>query len=216
MAFPMAHLWIAYNILSSTDKINKPSDFMLGALAPDSVHYRDNYDSSMKRTSHLCIGDEKWGEVTNNAEWTEHVLEFLDENKDKDIASFAYGYCCHILTDIQNNIKIWIPFRSVNTYTFDKWGTSDYHEEARRVDQALYSLCKDRTEIWKLLEQSEGYDISGIVQASDTNAIRDSILKQQYQKPETADLSNHRFTTVQGMLDFIANESEYVKEVLGL
>lgn len=35
----MTHLHIAYNILSNTPQIKKPCDFMLGAIAPDSVHF---------------------------------------------------------------------------------------------------------------------------------------------------------------------------------
>lgn len=216
MAFPIAHLWIAYNILNSTDKIKKPEDFMLGAIAPDSVHYRDNYDSSMKKISHLCVGNEKWGEVTNNREWTDHVLEFLNENMNKDITDFVYGYCCHILADIQNNIKIWIPFRSSNTYTFDKWGTSGYHEEARKVDFELSRLYEEKAAVWKLLEKSKGYDIPEIVKAKDINAIRDSILYNQYKDVEHVDLSNHQFITIQSMMDFITNESINVKEIMNL
>ncbi len=69
MPFAMTHLYIAHNIINKTPYLKKPNDFMLGALAPDSVHFRNNYVSDMKFNSHLCIGNEKWGSVTNNEEW---------------------------------------------------------------------------------------------------------------------------------------------------
>lgn len=58
MPFSMTHLCIAYNILSNTTQVKNPYDFMLGALALDSVHFADNYNSDMKKKSHLCVGDE--------------------------------------------------------------------------------------------------------------------------------------------------------------
>lgn len=78
MSFPMTHLSIAYNIFVNTSQIKEPGDFLLGAIAPDSVHFRDDFKSSMKKISHLCVGNEKWGEVTNNEEWWLEVLnEFI-------------------------------------------------------------------------------------------------------------------------------------------
>lgn len=81
MPFAMTHLYITYNILRNTTQIKKPCDFMLGALTPDSVHFVDNYNSDMKKKSHLCVGDEKWGRTTNNQEWLKNALDFLHENK---------------------------------------------------------------------------------------------------------------------------------------
>jgi len=49
MPFAMTHLYIAYNILSNTQQIKKPCDFLLGAIAPDSVHFRENYNSDIKK-----------------------------------------------------------------------------------------------------------------------------------------------------------------------
>jgi len=69
--------------------INKPCEFMLGALAPDSVHFRDNYISDMKKISHLCVGNKKWGRVTNNQEWLENVLAFLQEYKHTDKSDYV-------------------------------------------------------------------------------------------------------------------------------
>lgn len=42
----MTHLCIAYEVLSSIPQLKKPCDFLLGALAPDSVHFRNNYESA--------------------------------------------------------------------------------------------------------------------------------------------------------------------------
>jgi len=106
MPFPITHLCIAYEILSNTPQIKEPCDFLLGAITPDSVQFRNNFKPNMKKISHLCVGDEEWGKVTNNIEWQENVLGFFERNKNIEKVDFIYGYCTHVLADIQNNRKV--------------------------------------------------------------------------------------------------------------
>ena len=49
----MVHLSIAKSILDKTPEIVKPSQLVLGSIAPDSVHFRSNYLSEMKKASHF-------------------------------------------------------------------------------------------------------------------------------------------------------------------
>lgn len=214
MPFPMVHWCIAYNILSNTPQIKKPCDFMLGAIAPDSVHFRENYDSSMKKISHLCVGNQKWGEVTNNQEWLENVLDFLKENKDSEVTDFVYGYCSHIIADIQNNIKIWIPFRLGNKNALEKGAGSVYHQEAYAVDYSIYLLHPQHTEIWEMLENASGYDIPNVVVGNEINKMKDSIIHTQFINREVGDLSLNKYATLPGMQKFISEESQYIKKIL--
>jgi len=75
-------------------------NFLLETLAPDSVHFHNNYNSDMKKSSHLCIGNERWGWVTNNDEWLNNVLAFLYNNKNSKEFDFIYGYCSRIVANI--------------------------------------------------------------------------------------------------------------------
>ena len=112
MPFQMTHLHIAKRLHELYPKrINDLSQFYLGAVSPDAVHNRAGYISDYKKKSHLCVGDEQWGLVTNNDEWIENVIGFLKDNKDSDNYDFILGYSCHILSDIYNNIAVWTPFR---------------------------------------------------------------------------------------------------------
>lgn len=63
MPFPMIHLLVAKQIMETTDFIENRADFLMGSISPDCIHYRDNYDSHMKFLSHLCVGNQKWGQV---------------------------------------------------------------------------------------------------------------------------------------------------------
>ena len=65
MSFAMTHLAIANNLMMRTNRIKCAADFYLGSVAPDFIHIRANYSSEMKKQSHLCVGDEAWGRITN-------------------------------------------------------------------------------------------------------------------------------------------------------
>jgi hypothetical protein len=61
MAFPMSHLYIAQNILNNIPiPIKDISQYYLGTLAPDAIHFRKNYNRNQKRESHLYINLEKY------------------------------------------------------------------------------------------------------------------------------------------------------------
>jgi hypothetical protein len=214
MPFAMTHLCISYNILLNTPQIKKPCDFMLGALAPDSVHLRDNYNSDMKKKSHLCVGEEKWGRATNNEEWQKSILTFLQENKHIENVDFIYGYCTHILADIQNNIKIWTPFLLKNIEQLKKGMGSKYHEESYAIDYALYLSSPHQKEIWEILEDSIGYDIPGIVSLDEINKMKHDILYGQYLDRESVDGSLNKYVTLSHIQEFISEESQYIKNLL--
>jgi len=215
MPFAMTHLHIAYNILNNTSEIRNPNDFMLGAIAPDSVHFREEYESDMKKASHLCVGYEKWGSVTNNEEWLENVLSFLEKNKDKEYSDFIYGYCSHVIADIQNNIKVWIPFKAENSDALkNEMGTSLCHKEANDVDYSLYLMQPEQKKIWNLLEKSSGYDIPGVVIKDETDKMKHSIMHKQFKNRQEADVSSNKYVSLISMKEFIEEESKYIKQLL--
>ena len=214
MPFAMTHLYIAYNILNSTTQIKKPGDFMLGAIAPDSIHFRDNYNSDMKKKSHLCIGDEKWGRLTDNHGWQRNVLDFLDKNRNSEKADFIYGYCSHILADIQNNIKIWGPFLLENREILDNGGGSIYHQESYAIDYELYLSIPNRKAIWEMLEATNGYDIPDVVVGDEINEMKNDVLHDLFLNREAVDVSLNKYVTLSNIQEFISSESSYIKNLL--
>lgn len=214
MPFAMTHLSIAYNILSNTPQIKKPCDFMLGAIAPDSVHFAKNYNSDMKKKSHLCVGDEKWGRTTDNQQWLKSVLDFLDKNKNAENADFIYGYCSHILADIQNNIKVWTPFLLENKEDMENGLGSIYHKESCEMDYELYLRNPQQKTIFKILEDAAGFDISNVVSKDEINKMKHNILNNQYVNIKSVDVSLNKYVTLPCMEEFISVESQYIRNLL--
>ena len=215
MPFQMTHLEIAYNIVKNTPGIKNPGDFILGAIAPDSVHLREGYNSDMKKKSHLCFGTEKWGETKDNKKWLNDVYKFLEENKNQENSDFIKGYCCHVITDIQNNIKFWTPFLLENSIDLDSETQSDYNKESYNMDYELYLINKNKKTIWKMLKDAKAYNIINIVFASDIEKMRNDILFNNFvNRKHHADVSLNKYITLPKMQEFIVQESKYIKDLL--
>ncbi len=214
MPFTMTHLLIADLILRDAPQIRKPGDFLLGAVAPDAVHCREGYHSDMKKASHLCVGDERWGRLTNNEQWRDNVLDFLRANYTGERADFIAGYCVHLLTDLQNNIQIWRQFYLENREALDQGLGSAYHRENYDLDYAQYMACRRREEIWALLEAAVPYDVPGAVTADEIRQMRRQILHRQYADRQAADVSRHRHATAERFRAFVEEEAAYIGNIL--
>lgn len=212
--FPMAHLCLAKNILDNTPQIEKPSQFMLGSIAPDSVHLRPGFNSDIKKASHLCVGDEKWGMVTNNEQWTENVLAFLNRNRQSENLDFLLGYCTHILTDLRNNIVFWTPFRLSHQEELARGGGSKIHKENALIDINLYRTSPEQAFIWTLLNNAQGVDLEGMVRRDEIEKLKSNILFQQFADTSPVDLSGNTCITFQEVADFIANELKGIRKQL--
>ena len=212
MPYPMVHLHIAKNILEySILPIENTPQFYLGSLAPDSVQFRKEYN---KKYSHLCISEEPWGFVTNNYEWECHVINFIKKNYCKIDINFLLGYGIHILADIQNNIEIWTPYRISNIGKNFKELHKNVFEENMIIDQKIFQEYVSKTEIFKLLRNSEDFDFFDIVNKEDMENIKNRILNLQYKNESVVNIENDMIKKLNVIIDFINTTSEYIIELL--
>ncbi len=97
MAYTMTHVLVANKVLEYFDRPIDYSTYMVGAVAPDAVHANPNYSPKLKEKSHLFAEDLKWGEVTDENEfsdWLQSIKEFYAINHfkyDRDFFSWLYS-----------------------------------------------------------------------------------------------------------------------------
>lgn len=129
-------------------------------------------------------------------------------------ADFIYGYCSYIFADIQNNIKNWTPFLLENREALEKGIGSVYHEESCAMDYALCLLNPQQKEMWEVLEDSVRYDIPNVVVADEINKMKQSILHSQFLDRGYVDISLNKYVTFSSIQEFIATESQHIKNLL--
>ncbi len=212
----MTHLHIAKNLYRLfPEKIKDLPQFYLGNVAPDAVHNRAGYIPDYKKASHLCVGDEPWGMLTNNEEWTENVLAFLDKNKDSDNYIFILGYCCHILADIYNNITVWTPFRLKYPDEIKKGLGGLYHQESGKVEIELALREENREDFWVYLEKASPVGLDNIIFEEEIEKHRENILNKWFKNKERPDISTNKLITVESTMKFVEDAVDFITCKLG-
>lgn len=211
----MTHLYIAKNIYQRfPETIKDLSQFYLGTVAPDAVHNRAGYISDYKKASHLCVGDERWGMVTNNDEWIESILEFLYKNENSHNYNFILGYSCHVLSDIYNNIAVWTPFRLRYPNELAKGYGGLYHQESEKVDIELAMREENRDNFWVHLEKAKSTGLNDIIFAEEIEKQKENILYNWYKDKEHPDISSNKLVTIESTMNFVEDATNFIASII--
>jgi hypothetical protein len=211
MPFTMTHLLISKNVYSLFGQnISSLPQFYLGSIAPDAVHNRAGYISDYKKSSHLCVGPEKWGRITNDIEWVRNITSFLSGYRESENRDFVLGYCSHLLSDSYNNRTVWTPFRLKHPDEQGKGYGNISHQESNKVDIELALTYEGRDAFWRNLSQSSSIDLPGIIYRTEIDQQKDYILNQWYKGKDRQDLSSNRFVTLESTQGFIERATDYV------
>ena len=216
MPYPMTHLLIAKKVSEKSEKVKDRGSFMLGALAPDSVHMRKEYNSEVKKKTHLCAGDEKWGQVTKNDEWQKNIICFLERNSKSSNIDFYLGYAIHVLTDMLWNIEFWSPFRFYCIENYGEFRACDekrWRQECILLDYFLYKENEDYT-IWSDFGNGSLEDIPDMIYEEDIVQLKDQMINKQYKNKDFNDCSKNKLIRLDAKLKFIEESNAYITNIL--
>ena len=215
MAFPITHLLVADALLHRRPRSDTDAaQFLLGALAPDAVHYREGFAGAemknigaAKKITHLCpVSDERWGAVTDNEGWIKCIRNWACS-----IAGpAAEGYAVHTLTDCYNNLTLWHRFRTRHPAEAAKGYASGYYRDLQEIDLRLYLAHVKGSRIERLLAMAEPCDMPGLVSAEEVRAIRDNILYENYKGRVPAASHEYTFVTYDETLEYIAKTADFI------
>lgn len=218
MSFQMIHMEIAYRLLKRMPQIENAAEFILGSVAPDSVHMNPDYDVNMKVKSHMFEGCGKWSDTQDYQRWSRNVkevfCEIVGESQNTIYRDFVIGLCVHCLTDYWNDIKIWkkLQREHIPPMTFEEFRDA-YYPEARGIDLWLYQNSENTEAIKKMLSDAVAIDVEGLVNKADVERQRDYLLNTQYDA-DMVDISNYHFLSADSMKAFIAFVVSDIEETL--
>ncbi|MCR4903273.1 MAG: zinc dependent phospholipase C family protein [Butyrivibrio sp.] len=214
MSFQMTHMEIAYRVADRYNLRKGIAEFILGSVAPDSVHFREDFAIEQKVHSHLFEECGPWGDTQDYDRWLYNIDEFwkLKGFNEKDINKkmFLLGICVHCKTDYYNDTIIWrgLQRKHIPPMTLEKF-KEEYYPEARLIDKWLYQNSKYTKEICKLLETSRVYDFEDYIFAGDQEALKKHLLNVQYNVP-AVDPEGYKYYTKEKILDFVDKVSEEI------
>lgn len=216
MAFQMIHMEVAYRLLKRIPLISNAAEFILGSVAPDSVHMDPDYSIDMKVRSHLFEGCGQWSDTQDYPRWEKNIHFFYESvaGKGKADRDFGIGICVHCLTDYWNDRKIWRKLQSENippmtAYEFKK----AYYPEAKGIDLWLYQNSKDTGPIRKMLSEALAMDVEGMINKENVERQRKHLLNTQYDV-DVVDISRYQYLSANAISDFIESTANDIAETI--
>ena len=205
MAFQMIHMEIAYRLLKRIPQIANPAEFILGSVAPDSVHMNPEYNINMKVKSHMFEGCGTWSDTQDYQLWQSNIKFFYEmiAGKRHVYRDFGIGICVHCLTDYWNDIKIWrkLQHKNIPPMNLDEFKEA-YYPEAQGIDRWLYQNSKNTKVIRKMLSEALAMDVEGIINTEDVERQRNHLLNTQYDV-DMIDISKYHYLSANDIGDFI-------------
>lgn len=226
MAFPITHVVVAWHMLQQPTLAGRytaaqQGEFLLGAWAPDGIHYRRGFDGAAmqhigpaKKITHLCpVSPQPWGQVTDNTGWVACVGAFLAAHPDNALAA---GYATHVLTDIYNNMTLWDDFRTTHPAEAAKGYQSEYYQDLRRIDLRLFHTYIETppSPLLALLEAATAQDFPGLVTAEEVHALRHNVLHISYPHRPPEDTAQNTYSTWDDMQQFIHGAATFAAKEL--
>jgi hypothetical protein len=163
MPWPMVHFAIATKVSLSSPSPN----FLLGSIAPDAIHMRDNMTREDKGLTHLVSEDRLPSiEIIKT-----NCLYYLDKNSETTWKEYISGYFAHIYTDLRWTESVYAEFE--NNYQGDKKDIRKIYNN--EVSQVEFNLLK--SEDWapstlNELQQSKAFTIEPFVTNTEVSQYR--------------------------------------------
>ena len=214
MAGQITHMEIAYRLAERLGIDEGIEEFILGSVAPDSVHFADNY-LEKKIHSHIFENCGPWGDTQDYEQWLKNIKNFWEKygtvEKDDKRRLFIFGICAHCYTDYWNDLLIWRALQAKNVPPMDNEDFKKvYAPETMLIDRWLYQQLDRGPEILELLRNSKEEDFGDFVRAIDMKNMKEHLINTQYNLPDPIDVSGHRFYTAAMMLWFLDETTDRV------
>lgn len=172
MPLPMVHLAIAVHAHALANRPLTPV-FVLGSLAPDAIHMRENTNREDKARVHLQI----WH--VGEPEALERIQNLVDEHRagEQGQDAFVEGYAAHLMTDYWWLQGIARPFfNGLPPDTPAAERRELYYRETDQVDFNLYRRSPWQPVVWRMLAEAFAPGFSPYLEADEIDRWRERTL----------------------------------------
>ncbi|MDE7282815.1 MAG: zinc dependent phospholipase C family protein [Lachnospiraceae bacterium] len=196
MAQPMMHLLIADKIYAKEfSSIHSYGEFLLGSIAPDSVHVKANYTRELKDISHYRF---------NSKSHISYFDTFTNEYNTVENKDFVVGYLVHLLSDMIWYHSVRVPFKEEFQKTPSQSMSMNeaYYADCEQIEQLMF-FEKNAPCIIEAINKSKAYSLEGLVDAEDVRIWKEKIIFDYNNKKN---ISVHtKYISEQHIRDYIEN-----------
>ena len=196
MAQPMMHLLIADKIYAEKPcSIHSYGNFLLGSIAPDAVHVKENYTRELKDISHYRF---------NSKSDINYFDTFLDKYYTSENKDFVVGYLVHLLSDMIWYHSVRVPFKEeyLKEPLQNMPMNEAYYADCDQIEQLMF-LEKNAPRIIEAIKESSAYSIEGLIDSENVIGWKEKLIFDYNNKK---DITLHtKYITEQHIRDYIAN-----------
>lgn len=169
MAQPMMHLLIADKIYrEKSGLIHSYGELLLGSIAPDAVHMREDCTKERKRISH-------YGYTAQSP--IRHFDTFFDEYGTSENRDFVIGYLVHLLSDMIWYRLVRVPFkeRYLQAPSHDMSMNEAYYADCAQIEELLF-WEEDAPRIIDGVKGGKAYSLEGRIDAESVEAWKEKLI----------------------------------------
>ena len=195
MAQPMMHLLIADKIYEKFSSIHSYGDFLLGSIAPDAVHVKENYTREIKDISHYRF---------NSKSHIDYFDTFINEYHTSENKDFVIGYLVHLLSDMIWYHSIRVPFKE----EFQKAPSQNmsmneaYYADCEQIEKLMF-WEKNVPRIIEAINRSNAYSLEGVIDAEDVRVWKEKLIFDYNNKKNI--LVHTKYISELNIRDYITN-----------
>ncbi|MCG7379097.1 zinc dependent phospholipase C family protein [Paenibacillus sp. ACRSA] len=197
MPWPMVHFAVASRLVA-----NPSPEFLLGSIAPDSIHVRSNITRADKAKTHLMIEEHVF--VTD-----EQLKDYFEMNRqqamqDKRFMDYLCGYIAHIYTDRVWTFNIYPPYETLPD------GRKIYTQDVTKLEFLI--LQQDGANEWlDKLKVGRAFDLGGL-REHEVYQYREEKL-QFLKTPEHEPIEDPSVISLSLVNEFITNTAHEIREL---
>ena len=205
MAQPMMHLLIADKIYTgNVISIHSYGDFLLGSIAPDAVHVKENYIRELKDISHYRF---------DSKSHISYFDTFINEYQTSENKDFVVGYLVHLLSDMIWYHSVRVPFKKefLKAPTPNMSMNEAYYADCEHIEQLMFAE-KNASHIIEAVNSGKAYSLEGLIDSENVIAWKEKLIFDYNNKKNI--LHHTRYISEQHVRDYIENCTKECTEYL--
>ncbi len=204
MAQPMMHLLVADKIYRKFSSIHLYGDFLLGSIAPDAVHVKEDYTREIKDISHYRF---------NSTSHISYFDTFIDEYHTSENIDFVAGYLVHLLSDMIWYHSVRVPFKEafLKAPLQNMTMNEAYYADCEQIEQLMF-WEENASHIIDAIKGGNAYTLEGLIDAGDIKAWKEKLIFDYNNK---RDIKIHpQYISEQHIREYIASCAEECSKYL--
>ena len=212
MSYTMVHIYIAENVAKQIKRITDYPTYLLGAIAPDAVHARDNYDPSQKEKSHLFTDGLRWGKIREDTQvgaWTDSIRKYYSAHKDGPDYDFHLGYAVHLFSDVYSSRYFYAPLIKTMGGDIEKI-KPQFLKENFGYNYYLYLKYSKDHDLHAILNAGKPITSEGGVTVEDIKKRVELLFKQEFAERDISDIDSYTICPHEAMSAMMEASTELV------